>query len=301
MKKWELGKSSKCIICGSSRLKRYKTLISSFLIERAFGNKKQKTDLLLCENCSIRFFELRPNEEQMSELYKDYRGEEYQKQREKHESFYTPELNYLLGHNPQAVKNRKEVLSNVLKKNVDISTIKTVLDYGGDQGQFIPDDLNAEKFVYEVSNIEPLNGITSIANKEELKNYKWDLIMCCHVLEHVSYPVELLNEILSLLSQGGLLYIELPNEPMIKSPRRKKSKLGRIIKRIIGDRVGKFRFILKKYAEEGNVFVYPIMNEHINFFEIKTFEHIFNSSKYQILNTHARVDSTFISILVKKM
>jgi len=276
--------SDRCIICNGKNLKRYKASICSFLTERMFSNKQNETDFLRCKDCSIGYFELRPDEKQMSDLYNDYRGNDYQKQRQLHEQGYTPEFNNKLGHALDENKKRKEHLANILKKNVDISEIKTVLDYGGDEGQFIPENLEtAEKFVYEVSGIEPINGIKPISNEEELKKYQWDFIMCCHVLEHVSYPMEILNKILSILKPGGYLYIELPNEPI------KNYSLGSFIRRP--------RNFFKAISNKSLINL-PQMHEHINFFSIKTLEHIFSNLGYEILDKEE--GPIIINILVKR-
>lgn len=40
---------------------------------------------------------------------------------------------------------------------------------------------------------------------------KYDLIIVCHVLEHLQNPIEFLNKLRSLLSQNGSIYIEVPS------------------------------------------------------------------------------------------
>lgn len=274
----------KCIICGSNDLKKYRTKISPFLIERMFENKKNKTELLLCKNCHFNFFSLRPNDEEMQKLYKDYRGEEYQKQRQKFEDAYTKELNSHLGHDHEELSERKKYTTDIFKNSLDVASIKTVLDFGGDEGQFIPEILkHAEKYVYEISGVTPIDGIKCIENEEELKNYNWDLIMCCHVLEHVSYPMDILNKIINLMQSDSYLYLELPIDKIEASPLK---EFIRRPKRLI------------EVFSSGTRLVIPEMHEHINFFDIKTLEYIFNSPEYQILD---KGNKTNQSILVKKI
>lgn len=290
--------SRKCILCGSTKLERYRTSINTFLLERMFGKNPPrwiKTDLLLCQECSLRYFELRPNEKQIAQIYKDYRSDDYQKQREKHDVYYTPEFNYNLGHNEEALIFRKENLARNLQEHADISSIKKVLDYGGDEGQFIPEILNnAERFVYEVSGVKPIEGVKVISNENELKNHQWDFVMCCHVLEHISYPAEFLKELVSLVKPGGYLYIEVPEEGMNISDYAIQSNLRGLLRR--PRRL--FEILSQRYLQNDSVSVYPQMHEHINFFEVKTLEQIFTGSEYKILNTQQKPG--LISILIKR-
>lgn len=176
-----------------------------------FKQNPPATSVIICKNCGLSYSQYRPNDEEMKLLYDGYRGEEYQKQRQKHEPFYTKEFNESLGFDIKQQNYRKERLFNILKKYFDINSIKNVLDYGGDAGQFIPDQFElAEKYVYEISNVKPINGIKQIKTKETLKTRKYDFIMCTHVLEHVAYPIDIIKEMYDLLEKDGYLYLELP-------------------------------------------------------------------------------------------
>ena len=46
---------------------------------------------------------------------------------------------------------------------------------------------------------------------EEVKSKKYDYIICSHVLEHICYPDNLLNDIKQCLKKDGKLIIALPN------------------------------------------------------------------------------------------
>lgn len=45
----------------------------------------------------------------------------------------------------------------------------------------------------------------------EVKNTFYDYIICSHVLEHICYPQQLLNDIKNCLKQDGVLIVALPN------------------------------------------------------------------------------------------
>ena len=44
-----------------------------------------------------------------------------------------------------------------------------------------------------------------------IKNMRFDIILMRHVLEHIYYPTKLLDDIVSLMSDNGILYIAVPN------------------------------------------------------------------------------------------
>ena len=88
-----------------------------------------------------------------------------------------------------------------------------VLDFGGDKGQFIPDELrHAECYVYDISGTEVLDGIHLIKNPEKLSDYKWDFIMCCHVMEHLPDVQSYFRYLVSLMNDNTYLYVEVPYE-----------------------------------------------------------------------------------------
>lgn len=267
--------SNKCILCGGENITRMNAAFSPFLIERLLDNRNEQSDFIYCADCNFYFCEYRPTPEEMSNLYTNYRSEEYQKQRQKHEPSYTPEVNYSLGQLDETVQLRKNQLSWVLNTFIDISEIKNVLDYGGDNGQFIPDCLdNSNKFVYEISGVETVNGVKSITSKEELTLHQWDLIMCCHVLEHVSFPLDVINEISSIMPKGCYLYIEVPYED---------------------------------YIERYNDAMTVLIQEHINIFRPKTFQKIFENNGFLILTNRvveqssSQTKSKNISCLIQKI
>jgi len=66
---------------------------------------------------------------------------------------------------------------------------------------------NANLFAHEPSDILN-NSIT----KDELINNNYDLIILCHVLEHLQHPHNYIKRFINQLKPGGLLFIEIPND-----------------------------------------------------------------------------------------
>ena len=211
-------------------------------------------------------------------LYANYRDEAYQKQRQKYECWYTKEINELIGKDHIEIKNRNENLTRILKRNIT-GEIKSVLDFGGDKGQFIPEILkSAEKFVYEISGVTPVDGIKSLTTIKGCKKQNYDLILCSHVLEHAAKPEETIKEIKSLLQKGQYLYVELPfDSPFFKKP------------------FSNLHFLFNKHFKFSNLikhFIYlkktpntHIMNEHINFFTPKSINKLLEKEGFKILSS----------------
>ncbi|MDL0079263.1 methyltransferase domain-containing protein [Helicobacter zhangjianzhongii] len=61
-----------------------------------------------------------------------------------------------------------------------------------------------------MSNKEPVQNISKIQNEDELCTKSFDLIICSHMLEHVSYPMDFMKKFLTLMHKDSLLYIEVP-------------------------------------------------------------------------------------------
>jgi hypothetical protein len=188
--------------------------------------------LAKCPDCGFQFYVPRPTEDELTRIYINYRGKDYQKERQSYEPNYTEEFNSNLGQHPQEIANRRNNLIRLIKGH----KIKTILDYGGDRGQLLPDVQG--RYVYEISGIEPMVGVTMWTGTPK----KFDLVMCCMLMEHLSDPVALFKELKSL---GKHIFIEVP----AKGP---------------------------TYQDE-----VPMMHEHINFFTPKSLE-IMTGGKFKI-------------------
>ncbi|MDD5020753.1 MAG: methyltransferase domain-containing protein [Endomicrobiaceae bacterium] len=275
---------SGCIICDHKYLTKIKAYFVPFLVERMFDGQNFSTDLVHCKCCGVYYSSYRPTLEQMEKLYIGYRNDVYQQQRFKFEKEYTEEFNYFLGHNINELNMRKHNLFDIFKNNIDISKIRSVLDFGGDRGQFIPDQLtNINKYVYEISDVNTVNGVKKISKEAELLKYKYDLIMCCHVLEHVSYPMEIINKLINLMKKGNYLYIEVPYEDYW---------LPKTIKIWIKEQIKKQLIFLGL-----NYPLQPIpIHEHMNMFRKQTFKKIFKSKKFNIIYLQLNEDKNISGV-----
>ncbi len=199
-----------CIACGAARPIKEWSLTSSFFAERALLAKPEVISILKCSACGTQYFDLLISDEQLERLYKDYRGERYFRQRNRYEPWYTSAINSGMGGEIE-MRKRRAALGDALSQAGIKNDFRNVLDHGGDRGQMLQ-DLNAgRKAVYEISGVASEPGVDAIG-EEELRTHEWDLILSCHVLEHLTFPAKFVAELVSLGRTGTVYFIEVPDE-----------------------------------------------------------------------------------------
>ena len=169
------------------------------------------TRLVHCSNCDIQFFARRYSSSELQFLYSDYRGAQYLKRRRRWEPWYSSKRNHLIGHDHEVETTRKCAVESFLSKFLNRDSVLRIVDYGGDEGQFIPELPNVEFVgVFEVSGRPVRSGVSILHSLEQLQSASPNLIMLCHVLEHLTAPRIEFEKILALLGNGGHIYIEVP-------------------------------------------------------------------------------------------
>ncbi|MDR0734487.1 MAG: class I SAM-dependent methyltransferase [Elusimicrobiota bacterium] len=251
-----------CLICGGGDVKTIKTKVSGFLTERMFSGVEKKTDLIHCKTCGFAYYSLRPAAAELANFYKGYRDSFYQKQRQKHDIWYTAEMNAAIGKTPVEIQNRRVNLERIIKRHLRAREIKTVLDYGGDKGQHIPDIFAAaQKFVYDLSGVAPVKGVKSLS-AAELEHKKFDFVMCSHMLEHAPDPKREISSVIKHLAPDAALYVELPFDSPF-SPCRWTDRVRFVIKNPAQGLHFAWRRFLNIKKESG---AFCPMHEHINYF-----------------------------------
>ena len=220
--------SQNCICCGSEDLLNSPAILMPFVSHRVFnwrpividetwglntisnGKAYSICNTLCCVNCGLIYLDYRFSDYEMSNLYKNYRDEEYVNLRDYYEPGYK-ERNKLILNGNNYISLVEEFLKPYLKFPISI------LDYGGDTGKNTPFRNGENKIdIYEISGIDTL-PYTNLITKEDAFNKKYDLIICSNVLEHVSFPQIIINELELLMNKDSLLYIDLPYEDILKT------------------------------------------------------------------------------------
>ena len=213
---------TRCSCCGSNNTQQTHITLAGFVMERMLNSVQLDdwlTTAIQCQDCQFIATVFRFTDEQMQRYYHEYMqmhsddGRQhgtyvFHRRRNENDGWYKLAMAY---QNPLYFTTRKNAVIRCLDDKIDIEQINSVLDYGGDLGQYIPDEFqHCRRHVVEIEQRKFVDGVTAVGNPADCEPV--DLVMCCHTLEHVSYPNDLVVDMLQYLKPGGLLYLEVPNE-----------------------------------------------------------------------------------------
>lgn len=177
------------------------------MADRLYG-KSVLTEMEICGKCSFLQMKHPFPETSVARLYEDYRSESYNRERIHYEPTYAS-LAPQVGRCAQEIEERTTGLTRWLTPKVSVDSHFSMLDYGGADGRFLP-QLPGAKYVFEISNVQPVSGVTRINSEAELGTYSY--VQLAHVLEHVPNPANLTREAARHVADSGYLYIEVPQE-----------------------------------------------------------------------------------------
>ena len=165
-------------------------------------------EMQICKDCE--FIQTRNpfRDDDIMRLYRDYRSDSYNRERIQYEPSYSS-IAAQVGQDQTEISNRVRSLNAFLHRNLGSRQPATILDYGGADGKFLP-DYPGSKSVYEVSDIQPVAGVTRIHDESKLGLYS--LVLLSHVIEHATHPVDLVRKVASYVEPDGYLYLETPQE-----------------------------------------------------------------------------------------
>lgn len=199
-----------CVLCGGQIATRKPAIVAPFLARRIWAGESPPVNLAQCKRCSFLFFNprLEPHEEQR--LYTGYRLEEYQRMRQSCEPWYTPRFNSSIS---GYTTLRRERLGATLQPYLAGIPRPRILDFGGDRGQLVKNLIpNSTGYTYDISKVEPLDGIVHCRDLEECRKATPDLIICSNVLEHVGFPRTIVDQIRQISTPRTLVFLEVPFE-----------------------------------------------------------------------------------------
>ena len=179
------------------------------LLEKVYGSRAY-VEMQICLDCSFVQTKYTFPDDAIGRLYADYRSATYNQERIHYEPTYAAFAKDV-GACDQEVQVRVGGLTAWLADKMDSESGSdfTILDFGGSDGRFLP-KLHGRKYVFEISDIAPLEGIARIANEADLATYSY--VQLAHVLEHVPEPLALVKHVSSFVKPSGYLYIEVPQE-----------------------------------------------------------------------------------------
>ena len=191
-----------CPCCDSLDQTSIPAYMSQFVVWRTTGVKPKsnlRNLLIQCNHCNYYFSDTRFTDQELARLYTGYRGAEYNQMRIECEPTYQAVM-----YSDSYIKQRKEFIDRLIGQH--IANIESVLDYGGDDGKYIPEMFaTADRYVYDLSGADTIPGIKKY---DPAQRQKFDLVMNCQVLEHVSDINQLIVNLKDLTN--NYLYIEVP-------------------------------------------------------------------------------------------
>jgi SAM-dependent methyltransferase len=199
----------RCLGCDAPDLTQRAAITAPFVAARVFQRPPSVCKLAQCARCGLIFFEDRYEPAEAARLYADYRSETYYQERHHWEPWYSRSFNAGLG-GAAEMHCRREIYANTMRRYAQDAAVETVLDYGGDRGQLMLGGPGRHYSVFDISGVEPEPGVTGLS-ATSLSDQKFDLVLLCEVLEHVSEPMQVLRDVLNHLKPGGFLYITVPN------------------------------------------------------------------------------------------
>lgn len=296
-----------CLICGNTDIKTVDTIVSDFVMARinphflGGGIENYKTKLCFCKKCSFAFYDYRINDQEDQRLYKDYRGLEYQKVREKYECWYTRRVNHAMNNDEKAIREQKKVIECILKKNIE-KDLEIALDYGGNEGKTYTQMMGTkEKYVFDISGVDTIKGVKNISSYEELKNYSFDFIMCNHLFEHLANPMDIMERLKEIGCEKTIYYIEVPSE----NPFTKKNKfaISNNLSLMFNPNYNPFRLVKYYFQQRRKPFM-P-MKEHINFFTKESIRAMVENKGFCVIDVQENEEksalgkSTVLSVLFR--
>lgn len=241
-------------------------------------------------------------EEEDEKLYADYRGEEYQKTREKYECWYTKKVNDALNSDQLALSEQRKVIEKMIRENIG-KELKIALDYGGNEGKTFTDMIGTEeKYVFDISGVKTVDGVKGISNFEDLKKHAYDFIMCNMLFEHLVNPMEIMDVLKEIGGDRTIYYIEVPSENPFTNGN--KFSIGKNLSLLFNPIYSNIR-LMKYYMQQRKEPFMP-MKEHINFYTKKSIRKMVELSGFQVLDIQENVEkavlgnSVVLSVLFKK-
>ncbi|MFH0793231.1 MAG: class I SAM-dependent methyltransferase [bacterium] len=186
-------------------LNAYQRLRRDVLFEVWFPDEHQVTlTAIVCSTCGFVTFSPRPTDEEIAAKYNYLKKMETDRQDLAQYTAYAAHLDAA----------RAARIFSLIREHSGGKSM-TILDYGGEDGKLLRPfvDRGHECFLADYHD-QPIAGVTKIG--DDIRNMKtdkqFDVILCSHVLEHVSDLSGLLGSLRAWLKPDGIIYAEAPQE-----------------------------------------------------------------------------------------
>jgi len=281
----------RCLICKQDDLNSYYAILAPWIRQLCNLNLEVTTSFLECKTCGFCSFSYRYSESDMKSIYEHYRGPQYLRVRRSWEPWYTVKEADYYKLKESAVENRNDFMRSSFKSaKIHIDEVDSVLDFGGDLGQFIPDEIRGKRYLLDPSNVpvESESGTVRVSSLNQVP-IELDLIMNCHTLEHLSDFQTVIDEIYGKIKKGRYFYLEVPLDAFNVKTFHKSRIYNSYLQLIQSKRsflillnfvTGVFRQFFRKIPHMGVI----QQSEHINYFGKKSLEILLKRSGFEVLS-----------------
>jgi hypothetical protein len=248
----------------------------------------QSTALRICRTCDLEFFDSRYGDEELSALYQNYRGDEYQEVRRHWEPWYSQGVNDACSTDTDLVNDRRSFMLRILNEAKVKSNLNCAVDFGGDEGQFFPPIPTGRRIVCDVSDRRLPAGIEHISDLSQLGEVKPDLVIVAHVLEHLPDPLAPLRDIRRVISSDGVIYVEVPLDRFRVSSFHTSSRYQQYLRRLVRHRAGLiacdfFSGVSRQFGFSIPTFGVIKQSEHINYFSIGSLKEALKTAGFLVV------------------
>jgi hypothetical protein len=264
--------TTQCLVCDGNSLSSHLAVFAPFIAKRIWDRQPFPIRIKKCRRCRFSFADTRFEEAEEKRLYADYRGPGYQSMRQSCEPWYTPQFNARLS--TGTMEKRRAPLARIFREHLP-SGMKAVLDFGGDRGDLFAGMVSgAATYVYDISGIQPAAGVKALSTLDECADYKFDLIGCSNVLEHVAFPRSLLGDIKRIARYRTLVFLEVPSEKPFGLSNYAKRTIQEMVLLALRPRLA-FSMLPFGFLRQ--------VHEHVNFFSLGSLEKLLEVEGFRVL------------------
>ena len=280
-----------CLVCKQNQVASYSAILAPWIRQLCNLGPEVMTHFFKCKDCGFGYFSYRYSDSDMKCIYEHYRGPQYLSVRRSWEPWYTVKEADYYKLKESAVANRNDFMKNSFESaSVAIDSVASVLDFGGDLGQFIPDEIRGKRYLLDPSNVpvENESGIVRVSSLDQVP-IELDLIMNCHTLEHLSDFKNVIDVIYGRIKPGRYFYLEVPLDGFKVKTFHRSKIYNSYLKLIQAQRsvlilanflTGVFRQLFRRIPLIGVI----QQSEHINYFGQKSLEILLEGSGFEVLS-----------------
>ena len=291
--------SALCPICGGPGTIQAHGRIAPFILQLQGDPKDAPRDTTLCrcDRCDLVYFSHRFDDDALAAMYSGYRNERYLSIRRRWEPWYSQAVNATMEPGSDAVAERVQFVTNIVESYIQVDTLRNIVDYGGDQGQFFPAGYSGPKYVIDVSGKDLVDGVQAVSSLDELPD-RPHLVVAAGLLEHLVDPVKLVKEIRAAIADDGVFYAEVP----LDRPRVRQWHAGARYRRFL-DRVSATRGswiaadfvagVARNFGRTVPRLGAVKQSEHINYFSTQSLQALLIIGGFRVVSTQTDPTASF--------